>query len=688
MNRAYRPIGVLRVRWHTPEGRTDRLWRPPDAARRGRAGGPGGHGGRGAHHGDGLRGRAIIPGEARGAALVSRELLFFWSGYDPATGDIVDCCHPLSGANAAGAILAVLLSRGSSTTTAILLEAIRAGTVPAAILTTGADFFFALASVVADELCAAPLPLCALAGADFARLHSGAAIHLTAAGVVEVELGSRALDIAPSSCYIRGRRHAAADLPRWSRSPWELDGNRALSSALPHLPPCLAGLERRAAMSRHMLRVVFFLMFLVLLCLGGAPAVPVSGGEPAAPFLMVFPATAGGPEAPQAILTIAMDAGYHHSCLINAAHEVLCWGANESGQLGNGSTVSSSSPVRVVSLSEGAVAVSAGGAHTCVVTTQGAAKCWGAGGSGQLGDGKGTSSSRPVAVSGLSGGVVDISAGYAHTCAVLDSGAARCWGAGGKGQLGNGAGSSSGVPVTPTGLTTNVAQIGAGEEHTCARMVGGGIKCWGDNYYGQLATGNRNFSLTPVNTVAMGGAAAQLAAGTFGNCIRTAGGGVQCWGFRAIVGDGTNVCYNGVGSAGDPWVTSPRWIANMTSGVTDVAVGNAHACSVKDGGAWCWGDGREGQLGNGQTPTLEVCTPVGVTGLSSGVVRVSAGKFHTLALMGGGGSAAGIRADDLGVRAWGKNDQGQLGDGTTARATTPVQVIPPAVRVYLPLAVR
>jgi len=119
-----------------------------------------------------LRGRVIIRGEARGGALVSQEPLSFWGGYDWRTGEIIDRRHPLSGAMAKDKILAVPFTRGSSTTTAVLLEAIRAHTAPAAILTTDTDFFFALASVVAEELYASPLPLVALAERDFAALRT------------------------------------------------------------------------------------------------------------------------------------------------------------------------------------------------------------------------------------------------------------------------------------------------------------------------------------------------------------------------------------------------------------------------------------------------------------------------------------------------------------------------------------
>jgi predicted aconitase with swiveling domain len=133
-----------------------------------------------------IRGRPVIAGGARGEALVSREPLSFWGGYEWKTGEIIDRRHPLSGKIAAGKILAVPFTRGSSTTTAVLLEAIRAGTAPAAIITTETDFFFALASVVADELYAKPIPLIALASADFANLKTGEQIAIAGDGTIEI----------------------------------------------------------------------------------------------------------------------------------------------------------------------------------------------------------------------------------------------------------------------------------------------------------------------------------------------------------------------------------------------------------------------------------------------------------------------------------------------------------------------
>jgi predicted aconitase with swiveling domain len=131
-----------------------------------------------------LQGQVIIPGEARGKALVSAEPLSFWGGYDWKTGEIIDRRHMLSGCIAKDKILAIPFTRGSSTTTSVLLEAIRAKTAPAAIITTEADFFFALASVVAEQLYASPLPLVALSEQDFAQLKTDDEIILRQDGEV------------------------------------------------------------------------------------------------------------------------------------------------------------------------------------------------------------------------------------------------------------------------------------------------------------------------------------------------------------------------------------------------------------------------------------------------------------------------------------------------------------------------
>ena len=139
-----------------------------------------------------IHGRALVAGEAQGELLVSDEPLSFWGGYDQHTGEIIDRRHPLSGQVAAGRILALPSTRGSSTTTAVLLEAIRRGTAPVALLTAGADSFLALASIVADELYQKPLPVIALDPEDFAMLETGQRLRVFDDGRVEIVEASQA----------------------------------------------------------------------------------------------------------------------------------------------------------------------------------------------------------------------------------------------------------------------------------------------------------------------------------------------------------------------------------------------------------------------------------------------------------------------------------------------------------------
>ena len=131
-----------------------------------------------------ISGRTIVAGEADGEALVTHDALSFWGGYDFHTGEIIDKHHPLAGVRASGRILAVPFSKGSSTTTAVLLEAVRAGTAPAAILTTGPDAFFALASIVADVMYGKSFPVISLDPGDFASLRTGEHLSIESSGVI------------------------------------------------------------------------------------------------------------------------------------------------------------------------------------------------------------------------------------------------------------------------------------------------------------------------------------------------------------------------------------------------------------------------------------------------------------------------------------------------------------------------
>ena len=191
-----------------------------------------------------------------------------------------------------------------------------------------------------------------------------------------------------------------------------------------------------------------------------------------------------------------------HTCALTSGGAAKCWGFNGTGQLGTGTTSGSKTPVQVTGLTTGVTAITAGVMHTCAIAAGGAAKCWGFNSGGQLGNGTTTTSPTPLQVTGLATGVTAINADTWNTCAVA-SGAAKCWGYNAGGQLGNGTTADSATPVQVSGLTTGVAAISAGLFHACALTVAGVAKCWGANADGQLGNGTTTDSLTPVSVTGL-----------------------------------------------------------------------------------------------------------------------------------------------------------------------------------------
>ena len=315
-------------------------------------------------------------------------------------------------------------------------------------------------------------------------------------------------------------------------------------------------------------------------------------------------------------------AGDLHTCaVLDAAHGggVRCWGRNSAGQLGDGTTQNRTQPVSVQNLSSQIAAVAAGNSHTCALTSSGAMKCWGFNGYGQLGDNSTTNRLLPVAVAGLSGGVNAIAAGSSHSCAVTSVGQAKCWGYNIDGQLGDGTTTNRSVPVNVSGLSSGVTTLGAGDYHTCAVTTSGAAKCWGGNTSGQV--GAPGSPKTPVDVSGLASGALTIDAGYVHTCARldaAHGGGVVCWGDNqhGQLGDGSGENRASAGS-----------VPGLTSGVRDMASGEDHVCAVLDadhgGGIKCWGDNRYGQLGNGKAAIL--VTPVEVSNLGGSVANVTAG---------------------------------------------------------------
>ncbi|MCO4762007.1 MAG: hypothetical protein KC502_10920 [Myxococcales bacterium] len=285
---------------------------------------------------------------------------------------------------------------------------------------------------------------------------------------------------------------------------------------------------------------------------------------------------------------------WEFGCAVLKTGTLQCWGSNSHGQLGAGDSVpkllTKPYPVKTTEKFD---FVALGTTHGCALRSDGTAFCWGIGTSGQLGDGKGGLSNVPVKVIGMQP-IEKLTLGEAFTCALDMNGKAWCWGANYESQLGNGKGGasqSSKVPVEPTGLTGVVSDIDAGRAHTCA-LTGGDVWCWGRNKSGQIGNGSSGLDVSkPAKVFGLTFKPDNLAVGGNTSCAYKLGGKVACWGS------------NSHGQIKSPATTMPVKEPTEIPGlidVTDVAVGPKHICALISGKqVACWGDNYSGQLGVG-----------------------------------------------------------------------------------------
>jgi alpha-tubulin suppressor-like RCC1 family protein len=294
---------------------------------------------------------------------------------------------------------------------------------------------------------------------------------------------------------------------------------------------------------------------------------------------------------------VAVSAGVANTCAITTAGGVKCWGDNYYGQLGNNTTAQQNTPVDVVGLQSGVVAISAGGTHTCVITIVGGVKCWGDNTYGQLGDGTGIGQAIPVDVFGLDSGVIDIRSGSYHTCAITTAGQLKCWGANFQGQLADGTTSSQYIPITVANFSPSPIGVESGYYHSCALTTLGGVKCWGYNGYGQIGAGDYDNRLVPTDVVGLSSGISAIANGYYTSCGITTTGQLKCW--------GSNVASN-----------VPVNNSTFIDGVIEVGLGNGHTCvMITGGGVRCWGSNNYGQVGNGTTDYQSSPTPpIGLAG--------------------------------------------------------------------------
>lgn len=360
---------------------------------------------------------------------------------------------------------------------------------------------------------------------------------------------------------------------------------------------------------------------------------------------------------------VSITAGRQLSCGLTDAGAAYCWGANNTGEVGDGTTTSRLVPTEV----GGSLVfkqLDAGGSTVCGLTGTGAAYCWGFNGDGQVGDGTTVQRSSPVLVSG---GLTfrQISTGEQHTCAITNLGAAYCWGTNPNYQIGDGSNNDRYIPTAVGGALT-FRQVAAGSNHTCGIASNNKTYCWGSNFNrGAVGDGTgNNYRSAPTEVtggltftkISAGGAWNGLAGnGTGHTCGLTQTGSAYCWGFNdeGRLGDGT---------------VAHRLVPTAVSGglsFVDIAIGRDHTCALtRTGQAYCWGDNYHGRLGDGtQTDRY---TPTPVAGGQT-YADIDAGWEHSIAITGKpGGSSYG----------WANNTDGKIGDGTSgADRLVPTQTI-------------
>jgi alpha-tubulin suppressor-like RCC1 family protein len=301
----------------------------------------------------------------------------------------------------------------------------------------------------------------------------------------------------------------------------------------------------------------------------------------------------------------AIATGSTHSCAVDFNGNAYCWGSGAYGQLGNGSsgaTVFSIAPVPVT-VQSGIKSMTAGAGHTCAIKTNNEVVCWGANGAGQLGNGTNVDSKMSVAVNNL-GPVTAISAGGAHTCALKVNGDIACWGDNTSGQFGTGTTVNSNVPVVLTIAGGVTAISAASPKHVCALKTNGDVTCWGDGSVGQLGTGTTANSLIPSTPPAVIGGFKAISDGLLHTCAIKANADVACWGSNTYgaLGNGTNLN------------SSVPVTVQLSGGVKSLSTGfGQHTCAIRtDGSTVCWGGSNNsfGQLGNGTNGASNV--PVAV----------------------------------------------------------------------------
>ena len=347
----------------------------------------------------------------------------------------------------------------------------------------------------------------------------------------------------------------------------------------------------------------------------------------------------------------AVSTGSDFACALTVDGRVLCWGANDAGQLGNRTFRGSPSPVEVSGLRSQAKAISAGYGHACALAGDGSVLCWGENAYGQLGNRDMKNSAEPVLVSGLGTKATAIAAGGGHTCALTASGGVLCWGNNASGSLGNNKTGNSAKPVAVLGLDGPVIALTAGGEHTCALTAKGGLLCWGDNSISQLGNNHIEESRVPVTILGLHSGVLAAVAGFEHTCALSSRAGVLCWGSNQ---------YGQLGGNKEDHHL-PTAVDHLPPDVTRIATGSSSSYALTKSGVLRWGTSEGEPVEDARKESL---TPAPVPGLAHRqIVAISAGSTHACALTAQGD-----------VLCWGSNKHGALGNGSTLKSGGPVAV--------------
>jgi alpha-tubulin suppressor-like RCC1 family protein len=354
-------------------------------------------------------------------------------------------------------------------------------------------------------------------------------------------------------------------------------------------------------------------------------------------------------------IALAALSGWFAPAALGAEAVQLPSGANDQGQLGIGSTSPwRDRPVNVVGLTSGVAEIETGNLHACALTTAGGVKCWGYNKEGEIGDGTTTLRRAPVDVVGLTSNVAHIYVGSDHSCALLVSGGVKCWGENSFGKVGVPTVPIVSTPAEVTGFSGPVVALDLDGWHSCALLATGmpPVQCWGWNGGFQLGHGgpyDHDDHSSPLTATKLPNDSAELELAVTSTCVLRSGGGVQCLGENL---------WGQLGAPGHDNEESLVDTIGLTSGVEQLSIGSVHGCAVLTGGSVrCWGLNNDAQLGayraDDHTPRIvrHRHTPTLVPGLTSGIQTVAAGGIHSCALNGAGE-----------ILCWGGNSHGQLGN--------------------------